>query len=296
MSHYQIDLHSHTTASDGILTPTKLVEHAAQQGLTVLGIADHDTVAGVNEAVAAGQQHGLEVMPAIEFSTRHEPDKMFIGLHLLGYFIDPNSATLLEMIEKVRQGRVNQKIRQIEKLQSFGFNIMVDEVFARVKGVPGRPHIAATLLEKYPDRFASIQHIFEEYLGSQAKAHVKRSFVLSVGEVIELVKQVGGLPVLAHPGVYANDGFDPLTIVRNAHKEGVEGVEVWYPYAQSHHAPSMTSNWVSQIDQLADELNLLKTGGTDFHGRPHETVALGEQGLTEAQFDNLKQGWRKNRT
>jgi hypothetical protein len=290
---YSIDLHTHTTASDGIYTPSQLVEQAVQRGVHVLGIADHDTVDGLVEAQTAGERLGVEIVPAIEFSTRHEHAKQFVGIHLLGYFVDPKNPTLLEIVEKVRQGRVEQKIRQIEKMQSFGFDIKVEDVFAKAKGVPGRPHIAATLREQYPDKFTSSQQIYDEYLGSNAKAHVGRVFALTVREVIEVVKQVGGLPVLAHPAAYGLK-IDPITIIRNAKAEGVEGVEVWYPYDDGHrpYDTSGSDSWVTQISQLADELGLLKTGGTDFHGRSHETINLGDSGLTKAQFEILKQGWQ----
>lgn len=290
MAPYPIDLHSHTTTSDGRLTPTQLVERAAQRGLHVLGIADHDTINGLTEAQTAGERLGLEIVPAIEFSTRHQPAKQFIGIHLLGYFIDPHHPTLTEMVNKVQQGRVEQKIRQIEKMQSFGFDITVEEVFAKTQGTPGRPHIAATLLEKYPDRFKNLQQIFDEYLGSHAKAHVGRQFALTVAEAIDLVKQVGGLSVLAHPAAYGTQ-VDPIAVIRQAKAEGVAGVEVVYPYHQGHR-PVKGHSWIDQINNLADELKLLKTGGTDFHGRPDEEIDLGDYGLTETQFATLKQAWQ----
>jgi len=295
MAIYPVDLHSHTTASDGTLTPTQLVKQAKQQGLQTLGIADHDTIDGLAEARHAGQQLGVEIVPAIEFSTRPEPDKEFIGIHLLGYFISPNHPTLAEILTKVKQGRIEQKIRQIEKMRSFGFDITVDEVLARAKGMPGRPHIAAAVLAKYPHKFETVQQIFDEYLGSGAKAHVKRLFALTVGEAIDIVKQVGGLPVFAHPGVY--DNINPIVAVRQAKAEGVEGVEVFYAYKEGHYLydKSQGTSWVTIINDLADELGLLKTGGTDFHGRDHETVSLGDTGLTVEQFTILKQGWQQLR-
>lgn len=294
MAHYQIDLHAHTTASDGTQTPTQLVKRAVERGLRVLGIADHDTIDGLAEAQAAGNQFGLEIVPGVEFSTGHEYGKHFVGLHLLGYFINPQDSGLLEVMQQVKQGRVEQKIRQIEKLQSFGLEISVEAVFNRVSGVPGRPHIAAVLLERNPGRFAGIQQIFDEYLGVGAKAHMGRRFALKVGQAIDVVKGAGGLPVIAHPGVHAAD-IDPPTAVRNAKAEGVEGVEVFYPYETGHRPGSEASSWIGRMEALAGELGLLQTGGTDFHGRAHDVVDLGDMGLTEAQFATLKQAWQKLR-
>jgi predicted metal-dependent phosphoesterase TrpH len=294
MTHYPVDLHAHTTASDGTHTPTQLVERAVKRGLSVLGVADHDTIDGLAEAVEAGQRLGIEIVPAVEFSLRHEPVKDFVGIHLLGYFIDPQAPNLIEVMGKVRQGRVEQKIKQIEKLQSFGFDVPVDEVFAKATGVPGRPHIAAVLMERNPGKFANIQQIFDEYLGTQAKAHVGRQFALTLSQATTVIKEAGGLPVFAHPGAYDAD-IDPIAAVRNAQAEGVEGVEVFYPYHKGHHSFEKHGDWINRIEALANELNLLQTGGTDFHGRAHDEVDLGDMGLSDKQFVNLKQGWQRLR-
>lgn len=291
MAFFQIDLHAHTTASDGTYAPAALVELAAERGLTVLGVADHDTIDGLAAAMAAGQRLGLEIVPGVEFSLRHEREKQFVGLHLLGYFIDPQSPSLTEIMSKVRQGRLDQKIRQIEKLQSFGFDVPVEAVLARANGVPGRPHIAAVLLERNPGRFQNIQQIFDEYLGTGAKAHVGRQFALTLAEAAGVIKKAGGAPVLAHPGAY-DSRLDPITIVRNAAAAGVEGVEVYYPYNQGRHLAGDRSRWIARIEALADELGLLRTGGSDFHGRPHDLIQPGDMGLTKAQYAAFKQGWQ----
>ena len=292
MAYYPVDLHTHTTASDGVYTPTQVVERAVGRGLRVIGIADHDTLDGLAEALAAGERLGIEVVAAIEFSLRHEPDKQFVGLHLLGYFIDPQSPVLVDVMQKVQQGRIDQKIKQIELLQSFGFDLPIDEVLARATGVPGRPHIAAVLMERNPGRFKSINQIFEEYLGVHARAHVGRQFALKMAEATDIIKQAGGLPVFAHPGGYGSD-IDPITAIRNAQVEGIEGVEVFYPYEKGHRSPGKKSSWIARTEALARELNLLQTGGTDFHGRPHDIIDLGDMGLTEKQFATLKQGWQR---
>jgi hypothetical protein len=297
MPTYPVDLHTHTTASDGTYTPTQLVELAAERGLQVLGISDHDTVGGVIEAQAAGERLGVEIVPGIELSTRPEPPKQFIGIHLLGYFINPTDPTLLETVGKVQQARIDQKIKQIEKMQAFGFDLPVEEVLARAGGVPGRPHIVEVLLERNPGKFDTPQQVYDEYLRANGKAHVKRTFSLTVAEAIMVVKQAGGLPVFAHPGAY-DTVEDPLAAIRHAHAAGVEGVEVYYPYDtghRPHYKPRGNNDWVALVSALADELGLLKTGGTDFHGRVNDPVALGETGLSLAQFATLQQGWQKLR-
>jgi hypothetical protein len=291
MAYYPVDLHTHTTASDGAYSPGQLVELATQRGVRVLGIADHDTIEGLAEAQAAAKLYGLEIVPGVEFSTRHERSKEFVGIHLLGYFINQEAPSLVEVIHKVKQGRLDQKIRQIEKLQELGFDIPVNAVLDRVSGVPGRPHIAAVLLERNPGRFESVQQIFDEYLGTGAKAHVGRQFALTVGQAVTVIKDAGGLPVFAHPGAY-DTGIDPMIAVRNARLEGVEGVEVYYPYDKGPHPTGAHSSWIGRIAMLASELGLLQTGGTDFHGRRQEDIEPGDMGLTEKQFALLKQGWQ----
>ncbi len=260
----------------------------------MLGIADHDTIDGLAEAQLAGEQFGIEIVTGVEFSTRHEYQKYFGGVHLLGYFINPKSSRLVNVMDKVKQGRLDQKIQQIEKLQSFGFDIPVKAVFDRVGGVPGRPHIAAVLIERNPGKFANVGQVFAEYLGVGARAHIRRQFALTVGEAINVVKDAGGLPVFAHPGAYGDDILDPLAAVRNAKTEGVEGVEVFYPY-ETGHRPGEGSRWIGRVEALAQELGLLQTGGTDFHGHAHDVVGLGDMGLTDKQFTVLKQGWQKLR-
>ena len=291
MAFFQVDLHAHTTASDGSFSPTQLVERAAARGLSTLGITDHDTVDGLVEAMAAGERLNVEIVPGVEFSLRHEPDKQFIGLHLLGYFIDPKTPELVEVMAQVRQGRIEQKIKQIEKLQSFGFDLPVEEVLARAAGVPGRPHIAAVLLERNPGKFTDVQQIFDEYLATHAKAHVGRDFALTLTQAVAIIKAAGGVAVLAHPGVYETRA-DPITVVRNAAAEGVAGIEVFYPYNQGYHSAAERSGWIARLDALADELELLKTGGSDFHGRAHDGIDLGDMGLTGAQYAAFKQGWQ----
>lgn len=294
MAHYTIDLHAHTTASDGILSPAQLVQRAVKRGVTVLGIADHDTLDGLAEAYAVGQAAGIEIVRGVEFTTRYERHKHFIGIHLLGYFIDDQAPALVEIMLKVKQGRIDQKIRQIELLQTFGFDIPVEAVFERVEGVPGRPHIATVLMERHPGRFATTQQIYDEYLGSGAKAHVGRQFALTVGEATAVIKEAGGLPVLAHPGVYSKD-VDPILTVRNARTEGVEGIEVFYPYDKGNRPTGGANRWVERLRALSSELGLLQTGGTDFHGRSTDILDLGDMGLTLSQFTRLKQGWQQLR-
>jgi predicted metal-dependent phosphoesterase TrpH len=282
MTNFPVDLHTHSTASDGRLAPTELVAKAAASGLRVLALTDHDSAAGVDEALTAGLAYNLTVVPGIEFSTRHEYEKGFIGIHLLGYFFDHHHPAVEEAVEKVQAGRLEQKIRQIEIMQSFGFDIPVEAVLARVSGVPGRPHIAAVLMDRNPGRFLSIQHIFDEYLGYRKKAHVGRSFALKVGEAAQLIHEAGGLSVLAHPAIYDSE-VSLEKMVEYAAADGVQGLEINYPYREVKNQQR-----VPLLAQLAERFNMVQTGGTDFHGRAEDVGQLGSVGLSLAEFERLE--------
>ncbi len=149
-------------------------------------------------------------------------------------------------------------------------------------------------MERNPGKFESVRQIFDEYLGTHGKAYVPRQFALTLGQATAIIKQAGGLPVFAHPGAY-DAKIDPFTAIRNAVAEGVEGVEVYYPYEAGHRPGGENIDWISYVKAWAAELGLLQTGGADFHGRPHDLVNLGDMGLTQEQFTTLKQGWQRLR-
>jgi predicted metal-dependent phosphoesterase TrpH len=287
---FDVDLHVHTTASDGTCTPTEVVELAGRKGIRVLGVADHDTILGVAEAMTAGARMDVEVVPAIEFSTRDEPDKDFMELHLLGYFIDPHDPALNETLNRVIQGRVEQKRLQIQRLQELGFDVPQEEVFALAGGAPSRSHIAEVLLRHNPRRVTGKQQLFDEYLSARGKAYVPRPFELSLEEAIQVVLAAGGVPVLSHPADYPHVR-DPENVVRDAVSLGLHGIEVNYTYDKNrrHFDISKVELYalIRHFDALADELGLLKTGGSDFHGS-RKPVELGEMGLAYKDYLRFK--------
>jgi predicted metal-dependent phosphoesterase TrpH len=291
---FDVDLQTHTTASDGTCTPTQVVELAARKDIRALAITDHDSILGVAEAAAAGARLGVEMVPAIEFSTRDEPDKDFMELHLLGYFIDPDAPELDETLERVIQGRVEQKRSVIRNLQELGFDVPEEEVFALTKGVPGNPHIAQVMLRRNPARFSSWQQLFDEYLNVGGRAHVPRPFELSLEEAIQVVLAAGGMPVLAHPAAYSKVQ-DPRAMVRRAVSLGLRGLEINYPYDKSrrHHGISKAElqALIRRFDAWADELGLFKTGGSDFHGSA-KPIELGEMGMVYKDYACLKRTMR----
>lgn len=287
-SQYEVDLHIHSTCSDGSFTPREIVELAKAKGLKAIALADHDTVEGVAEA--AGEGSGIEVVPAVELSIKNEQEKDFVELHLLGYFIDHQDEELNDILNRIVQARIEQKIRQIKVLQGDGIDVSVEEVFSLVGGVPGRLHIAEVVMRRNPGRFASKEELFAEYLTVGGKAYTQRRFSLTLAEAIQVVVKAGGVPVLAHPGAY-DKVKDIEAMIRRAQEIGLRGLEIAYTYNKNrpHYglAPAEMQALLARFKALADELGLVKTGGSDFHG-DEKDIELGEMGMNYAEFQELK--------
>lgn len=295
---YPVDLQLHSTCSDGTDSPTALVLLAAQRGIQVIALTDHDSVLGVDEAQAAGDQLYVRVLPAIEFSTLNEPDRDLYDINILGYDIRPNDHTLQATLKRVIDSRIDQKIRQIERLQSYGVDVPVEEVLATAAGVPGRVHIANVALRHNPDKFSSIDDVFAQYLAGDApnSTYVPRAFSLRVEEAIELTHQAGGVAVLAHPGLYTRV-TDVDNVVRRLTESGLDGLEVRYPYAQNRGnygaSHSTVAALIAHFDALADECGLFQTGGSDYHGATKPGIEPGQAGLTLEEWNHLcaRLGW-----
>lgn len=289
---YPIDLHLHTTASDGTDTPAALVELCAARGMRIVALTDHDSVLGVAEAIEAGRMHGVQVVPALEFSTRSEPARDFQEINILAYGIRPGDSTLQTVLERILVSRTEQKLRQIERLKSYGITISADEVFARARGAPGRVHIAQVAFEQNPGRFASLADVFTQFLASNSQypTYVARTFSLTVEDAIEITHAAGGVAVLAHPGAYplVNDIDD---VVRRLIDAGLDGIEVCYPYAlnRGHFGADEATvmSLIAHFRKLAEEHNLLITGGSDYHGAAKPGIVPGMAGLTDLEWEIL---------
>ncbi len=289
------DLQTHSTCSDGTDTPAELVQKAAQQGLRAIALTDHDSILGVEEALAAGREHGVEVVPALEFSTQQEPERGLIDIDVLGYWINPSDPGLRDTLERVMAARREQKIAQIKRLQEHGIEISVEEVLALAGGVPGRPHIAEVVWRRNPGRFRSKQEIFDQLLSPRSPTYVPRSFSLTVKQAIEVILAAGGLPVLAHPGFYTHIQ-DIERVIRQLQEAGLRGIEVWYPYRQVHGeeiSAAQAKAMVKQFQRLAAKLHLLATGGSDYHGQRTPHIRLGECGMTWEDYQALRETARQ---
>jgi predicted metal-dependent phosphoesterase TrpH len=263
----RLDLHLHTTHSDGSCTPTEVIALAHKAGVTALAITDHDITTGVFEATMAGQAHGIDVIPGIEISSTFENSE----LHILGYFLDYEDAQLNERLTRLRESRHRRNPKIIERLQAAGIDITYDEVRA-LAGTDsvGRPHIARVLMEKRV--VASAKEAFDQWLADGRPAYVPRELP-TPSEAMQWIREAKGLPVLAHPTWVKTTEGTLTDLVRRLKADGLDGVEVHY----STHTPRQTRDYLA----LAKQLDLLVTGGSDFHGltKPDIDVGVGKGAL-----------------
>lgn len=262
-----IDLHLHTTYSDGSYTPSEVVTMAHQAGVSTLAITDHDTTDGLPEAFSQASAFEVQVIPGIEISSR------FLGkeTHILGYFVGWQDSTLQCRLLHMRETRRTRIPKIISKLLQLGLPITEEEVKKMAgSGSMGRPHIAQVILAK--GYVTSVKEAFERYLGQGAAAFVPRELP-DATEVISWIREVGGVAVLAHPA-WVEDKHKGLQPFCEALKEGgLQGLEVFY----STH----TSRQISEYFNLAKRLDLLPTGGSDFHGtvKPEVQIRVGRGNL-----------------
>lgn len=257
-----IDLHAHSTASDGDLSPSELVRLALQKGLVALALTDHDTAEGNNEAILEAERLGLNFVPGVEISVDRPPN----SLHILGYWIDPENPVLKSTLETVRGFRDKRNPMIIEKLQGLGIDIDYVEVCGAAGGdVVGRPHFAKVLVEKGVVK--SSAEAFQKYLGKGGLAYVDKKRMTPF-EGIRLIHQAGGMPALAHPNQYDFDEPSGLEeMVAELKSYGLAGIEAYY----STHSEQQTA----QYKHLAEKYDLAITGGSDFHGAAKPMIELG---------------------
>lgn len=263
-----IELHCHSTASDGDCTPTELVERAIAIGITSLAITDHDTVDGVAEAFLAARELDLRIIPAVELSCHFEGREA----HLLGYFVEYRDGDFLALLEKMKEERRQRVHRIIQKLGELGLQLSFSDVEEMASGdAIGRPHVARALLNK--GHVESISQAFDLYIGNQGPAYVGRS-LLSLEEGIEAIRRAGGVSVLAHPGVYRD-----WARVERAMKLPINGLEVWHP---AHKKADR-----KRAKRLGGRYNKVLTGGSDFHGPRADYHEMGSSQVTESVVTRL---------
>jgi len=264
----RVDLHAHTIFSDGVFTPEAVVAHALDRSLAALAITDHDSVEGVERArLAAGS--ALELVPGIEVSSMLDGT----DLHILGYYLDPEDPPLLEALARFREERLRRAQTIVERLAQLGVPVDFDEVVELAgPGVVGRPHVAEALLRA--GHVESVDEAFRRFIGSRGEAFVLRP-AFRPERAIALIHAAGGVSVLAHPGSAVSD-----LVIEQLAAAGLQGIEVWHP---QHGAAA-----VRRYHALARRLDLLETGGSDYHGWPHG-AEVGELPVPASVLGPLKQ-------
>jgi hypothetical protein len=274
-----IDLHTHSTYSDGSLTPTQLVEEARAAGLSAVALTDHDTVDGVPEALAAGQRLGITVVPGVEINLEHER----VTMDFLGYFLGGRpSSELEEELSRLRTYRDERNARMVERLAEIGYPLSPEDLAAAAgRGAVGRPHIGEAMVRR--GYAASVAEAFQLYLRRGGPAWVDRRR-LALGTAVRLLRGSGALPVLAHPGIIRTDAAGLKHIVRDAARAGVLGLECYYPL----HDEATVASCLA----LARRYGLVATGGSDYHGsvKPHAHLGVGPGGMSfpDEMLDDLR--------
>ena len=269
-----VDLHIHTTASDGEYAPREVVRIAHELGLKAIAITDHDSISGLDEALSAGKEYGLEVIPGVEISVDYKGE-----MHILGYYVDLHDYDLAQMLEYMRTSRERRNRKIVEKLSEIGIHIEYDELKAKHGETVGKPHIAQKIIEK---GFAKDVHeAIQNYLIEGKPAYVPREKV-SPKDAIFRISASGGVPVLAHPYFLCPNKEKVHDTIRILAKVGISGLEVFYQgYGPEEILP---------LSELCDELGLVKTGGTDFHG-PKTTpgINMGSINVPYETVEKLKE-------
>jgi predicted metal-dependent phosphoesterase TrpH len=271
-----IDLHAHSSLSDGTFTPEEVIDLAAERGLSGVALTDHDTTEGLERARAAADRHGLELVPGVEFSAMYEGS----SIHVLCYWMDPAHRELQAELRRLRDDRFRRGERMVEKLQGLGYPVS----FERVRQISGggnivRPHVAQALVEAgvvatEKDAYTS------ELIADGGKADVQKH-ALHPLDALDLIRRSGGVCVLAHPGMWGHQRETPDELIEVMAKRGMAGLEVDHP----DHTPDQAARYRA----MAARLGLVPTGASDCHGTRFDPVRLGTFTTDPARITELRE-------
>ncbi|MBP2681205.1 MAG: hypothetical protein H6Q78_1068 [Candidatus Krumholzibacteriota bacterium] len=266
----RIDLHMHSTFSDGLNPPSDLVRVAQEKRLGAISLTDHDCVDGVNETIEAGRAVGIDVLSGVELSCEFKGR----DLHILGYGVDPNHREFQDMLRRFRETRHNRGLKIIEKLNALGVPIAAEDVLRKSgKGALGRPHVAAVLVEK--GIVSTPGEAFDKYIAEGGPAYVPK-YKMTPTEAIQYIRMAGGLAFIAHPGIFLENEEEIFTLLG----EGFDGIEV--------HHPKHTPDIARRLGAIAQERGLLTSGGSDFHGFAGRDMPIGALDIPYAVLTAIK--------
>ncbi len=257
-----IDLHIHSSCSDGSFSPTDLAAEAKKSGVSAVALTDHDSVGGIAEMTGAGVKIGLEIVPGVELSTEYGTEEV----HVVGLFIDSENPALLRQLQAFRDNRDNRNLKMIDKLrEEAGFDITAEEIYRRNPGaVIARPHIARYLVET--GQAKDVQSVFDNYIAQGKSCYVER-YKISPFEAVKLLHNANGLAILAHPCLYKMSREELLELVRQMKEVGLDGIEALYSRNQGSDE--------KDFRKIANEFDLLLSGGSDFHGASKPDIHIG---------------------
>lgn len=271
----RIDLHTHSSFSDGTFTPTQIVDLAKERGITTFALTDHDTVAGWDEARSAADAAGIELVPGIEFSASYEGS----SVHVLSYWPDPSDPALTEELQRLHDDRFRRGELMVEKLQAMGYPITFERVREISKGDNiVRPHIAQALVEAGVVETAK-DAFTEDLIADGGKADVQKH-ALDPVDAVALIGGAGGVCVLAHPGMWGSSGSVPDELIEAMAAAGMAGLEVDHP---DHDEETR-----ARYRAMAGELGLIVTGSSDCHGTRYDPVRLGSETTTPEALAALR--------
>jgi 3',5'-nucleoside bisphosphate phosphatase len=272
------DLHIHSVFSDGSMKPEEIVKLAAENNIFTIALTDHDTVEGIEYARVAGLKYNVEIIPGIELSSfRNETE-----IHILGYFIDDKNEVFLKELSNIFHSRINRAKKMIKLLNKQGINITFADLRKTAgNNYIGRPHIAKAMLEKgYINKMG--EAFSNNYIGNGGKAYVPK-YKISPEEAIDMILKANGIPVLAHPA-FINHGKSINKVdIEKLYHSGLMGIEVY----QTKHSQKD----VEYYRKIAEDLNLLITGGSDYHGENSPDIKIGDIKLDDSNVIKLKEKW-----
>jgi 3',5'-nucleoside bisphosphate phosphatase len=267
-----IDLHTHSTASDGLYTPDELVQLAYQAHLETIGLADHDTLGGLADAIQAGERLGVEVIPAVEINT--DLPQRRGEAHVLGYFVEYRQVEFQQSLLVLREARRVRGERMVDKLRQQGVAISWERVRELAAGSVGRPHIARALIEA---GYASdVSDAFAKWIGPGRPGYVPR-YKVTPENAVRLIRSAYGVPVLAHPA-QIGDAIDEVIVAMSS--AGMQGLECYYG--------DYDDQTVERLLALADRFHLIPTGGSDYHGPNMHPTPLGGRFVPRSSLDRLR--------
>ncbi|MFW5982353.1 MAG: transcription antitermination factor NusB [Candidatus Brocadiia bacterium] len=279
----KVDLHTHSDCSDGSLEPAELIRRAARKGLAAVALTDHDSVSGIREARAECEMHDLKLVPGVELTAYSHGDSGSeeYELHLLGYFVDETDPYLLERLDHFKEVREDRIEKIAARLRELGVELDPSTILDHASdGSPGRVHVAQELVRQ--GTVKDVREAFDRFLDEGGPAYVPKER-LTPAEAVRLIHEVGGAAVLAHPG--ATD--DLRESVNELEEAGLDGIEVHYP----SHSPEQEAWWLD----TARKLDLVVTGGSDFHGDPKPHIHVGQETVPMAAVVDLRARARRYR-